>query len=156
MEFVNFEAIDSDQESQENFEEEDILSGNDNFIDDKSVEGDTTQPSFYRFVNQIRDLQEALNCDGQSHVDHRDFQPEMYLCEPRENVEFDNFEDSAKLSEKFKKSLRTSDDVDKEDSFFGAILFGLLTKLSNNGSFNEQPVAEILDHEFAKKLLSEK
>ena len=80
----------------------------------------------------------------------------MYLCEPRENVEFDNFEDSAKLSEKFKKSLRTSDDVDKEDSFFGAILFGLLTKLSNNGSFNEQPVAEILDHEFAKKLLSEK
>ena len=156
MEFINFEAIDSDQESQENFEEEDILSGNDNFIDDKSVEGDTTQPSFYRFVSQTHDPQEALNCDDQSHVDHRDLQPEMYICEPRENVEFDNFEDSAKLSEKFKKSLRTSDDVDKEDSFFGAILFGLLTKLSNNGSFNEQPVAEILDHEFAKKLLSEK
>ena len=46
MEFINFEAIDSDQELQENFEEENILSGNGNFINDKSVKGDTTQPSF--------------------------------------------------------------------------------------------------------------
>ena len=42
----------------------------------------------------------------------------MYICEPRENVEFDNFEESAKLSEKFKKSLRKFEDVDEEDSFF--------------------------------------
>ena len=70
MEFINFEAIDSDQESQENFEEKDILSENDNFIDDKSAERDTKQPSFYRFVNQTRDPQEALNCDDQCHVDH--------------------------------------------------------------------------------------
>ena len=94
--------------------------------------------------------------DDQSHFDHRDLQPEMYICEPRENVEFDNFEDSVKLSEKFKKSLCTFEDVDKEDSFFYTILFGLLTKLSNNGSFNEQPTAEILGEEFAKKLPSEK
>ena len=40
--------------------------------------------------------------------------------------------------------------------FFGAILFGILTKLSNNCSFNEQPAAEILGQTFAKKLLSEK
>ena len=46
MEFINFEAIDSDQELQENFEEENILSENGNFINDKSVKGDTTQPSF--------------------------------------------------------------------------------------------------------------
>ena len=80
----------------------------------------------------------------------------MYICEPKENVEFDNFEESAKLSEKFKKSLHTFEEVDEEDSFFCAILFGLLTKFSNNGSFNEQPAAEILGQKFAKKLLSEK
>ena len=80
----------------------------------------------------------------------------MYICEPRENVELDNFEDSAKLSEKFKKTLRTFEDVDEVNSFFGAILFGLLTKLPNNGSFNEEPAAEILGQKFAKKLPSEK
>ena len=61
---------------QKNFKEEDILFENDNFIDDKSLEGDSTQPSFYRFVNQTRDPREALKCNDQSHVDHRDLQPE--------------------------------------------------------------------------------
>ena len=48
------------------------------------------------------------------------------------------------------------EDLDDEDSFLGTILFELLTNLSNNGSFNEQPAAEILGQEFVKKLLSEK
>ena len=47
----------------------------------------------------------------------------MYICEPRENVEFDNFEESAKLSEKFKKSLRKFEDVDEEDYFFLALFY---------------------------------
>ena len=41
-----FEAIDSDQELQGNFEEEDIISEKGNFIDDKSVEGDTHRHAF--------------------------------------------------------------------------------------------------------------
>ena len=127
-EFINFAAVDSDKKSRKNFEEKNTFSENDNFIDDKSIEKDTTQPSFYRFVNHTRDPQEALNCNDQSHVDHRDLQPEMYIYEPRQHVEFYDFEDSAKLSEKFKKTLRTFENVGEGDSIFGAILFGLLTK----------------------------
>lgn len=52
----------------------------------------------------------------------------MYIYEPRQHIEFHDFEDSAKLSEKFKKTLRTFENVGEEDSIFGAILFGLLTK----------------------------
>ena len=92
MEFINFAAVDSDQESRKNFEEKNTFSENDNFIDDKSIEKDTTQPSFYRLVNHTCDPQEALNCNDQSHVDHRDLQPEMYIYEPRQHVEFHDFE----------------------------------------------------------------
>lgn len=74
---------------------------NDEFIDDDSVLGDTTHPCFYRFVNQTRDLNENLNCDDQLHLDRRDLQPEMYICEPRQNVEFDDFDKNAELSDKF-------------------------------------------------------
>ena len=78
--------------------------------------------SFYRFVNQTRDPHEALNCDDKSHVDHRDLQPEMYVSEPRENVEFDNFYDSAKQSKKLKKVLRTFEYV-YEKILFSALFY---------------------------------
>lgn len=156
MKFINFEAIDSDQDSQENCEEQNFFSKNDEFIDDESVHGDTTHPHFYRFVNQTRDPNDNLNCNDQLHLDRRDLQPEMYICKPRQNVEFDDFDKSTELSDKFKKPLCTFEDVDKEDSFFAAVLFGLLTKLSGNGNFTEESTIEILGQEFAKKLLSEK
>ena len=82
MKFINFEAIDSDQDSQENCEEQNFFSKNDEFIDDESVHGDTTHPYFYRFVNQTRDPNDNLNCNDQLHLDRRDLQPEMYICKP--------------------------------------------------------------------------
>lgn len=125
-----------------------FFSENDDFIDDKYIEGDTTQSNFCRFINQTRDPQEALNCDDQFHV-HDHLHPEMYICKPRQNVEFNKFDDSVKLLEKPKKTLRSFENVDKDDSlFFVAILFGLLIKISDNGSVDEQPAAEFLDQEF--------
>ena len=40
----------------------------------------------------------------------------MYISEPRVDVNFDNFDESTKLSGKFKKNLHTFEDVDEEDS----------------------------------------
>lgn len=102
----------------------------DEFIDDESVQEGSTQPTFYRFINQIRNLSDALNCDDQSHPDTCDLQPQLYIPEPRENIDFNDCDESTKLSDKFKKTLRAFEDVDKEDSFFAAVLFSLLTKLS--------------------------
>ena len=72
----------------------------------------------------------ALNCDDQSHPDTCDLQPQLYIPEPRENIDFNDCDESTKLSDKFKKTLHAFEDVDKEDSFFAAVLFSLLTKLS--------------------------
>ena len=80
----------------------------------------------------------------------------MYICEPRQHVEFYDFDKSTNLSDKFKKTLHTFEDAGKENSFFAAILFGLLTKLSDSGDFTEAFVAKILGREVAKKFLCEK
>lgn len=97
MESIHFEA-DNLSSNLEDDDEQILSPKNDNFIDDSVQEG-SESPSFYRFVNQTRDLDEALNDN-----DQRDLQPEMSLAESRENVTFDEFDDASNLSDKFKKN----------------------------------------------------
>ena len=98
MEFIQFEADDLDQKQHKTDEEEiDLLAENDYFFDDDSVQEESEEPSFYRFVNQTRELNEALNC----RIDRQDLQPEMFFAESRENFDFDEFDESVKLSDKF-------------------------------------------------------
>ena len=98
MEFIQFEADDLDQKQHKTDEEEiDLLAENDYFFDVDSVQEESEEPSFYRFVNQTRELNEALNC----RIDRRDLQPEMFFAESRENLDFDEFDESVKLSDKF-------------------------------------------------------
>lgn len=96
MEFINFEADDLDEEQL------DLLAEND-VIDDESVQEEIEEPSFCRFVNQTRDLNEALNCDNRFCLGWRDLQPEMFISEGRENNDFNELNGSAKLSNKFKR-----------------------------------------------------
>ena len=50
-----------------------LLAEDDDFIDGESVQEESEELSFYRFVMQTRDLNEALNCDDGSHLDRRHF-----------------------------------------------------------------------------------
>ena len=97
MESIHFEA-DNLSSNLEDDDEQILSPKNDNFIDDSAQEG-SESPSFYRWVNQTRDLDEALNDN-----DQRGLQPEMFLAESRENVTFDEFDDASNLSDKFKKN----------------------------------------------------
>ena len=104
MEYIQFEAEDSDQNWQKNDEEEvNFLAEDDDFIDEESVKEESEEPAFYRFINQTRDLNEALNCDDGSCLHRRDLQPEKFIAEVRENVDFDEFDERAKLSGKLKR-----------------------------------------------------
>ena len=100
MDYINFEAKDFNEESKLNFsskENDDDRS----FINDNEEE---TQPaSFYRFFCQTRDPAEAVNDDDRSHLDTRDLQPEMFLIDHRDDVEFHAFGEIGKCSELFKK-----------------------------------------------------
>ena len=64
MEFIHFETDDSSL----NLEDDDELifsPQNDNLIDDDSVQEEDESPSICRFVNQMRNLDEALDDDNQ-------------------------------------------------------------------------------------------
>ena len=155
MEFIHFETDDSSL----NLEDDDELifsPQNVNLIDDDSVQEEDESPSICRFVNQTRNLDEALDDDNQSHLDRRDLQPEIFFTESRENVEFDEFNEADKWSDKFKKILRNFKDGDVKDSFFDAILFGLLFMFSDGKNETRESIDDILGKEFVTKLFSDK
>ena len=72
-----------------------------------------------------------------------------------EHVEFDDFHDASKCAEKFKKSLVSLQDGVIKDSFFDAILYGLLFKFSENSMVSREKIRDILREEFSNKLISE-
>lgn len=124
MEFIWFEEEDLDQNRQKNDEEELNLPAEDDFVDEKSIQEESEEPSFYRFINQTRDLNEVLNCDDGSRLERRDLLPEMFIAEGIENVDFNEFDERAKLLDKFKKTIRKFEDIDAKDSFL--VLFYLV------------------------------
>ena len=125
MEFIWFEEEDLDQNRQKNDEEElNLPAEDDDFIDEKSIQEESEEPSFYRFINQTRDLNEVLNCDDGSRLERRDLLPEMFIAEGIENVDFNEFDERAKLLDKFKKAIRKFEDIDAKDSFL--VLFYLV------------------------------
>lgn len=125
MEFIWFEEEDLDQNRQKNDEEElNLPAEDDDFVDEKSIQEESEEPSFYRFINQTRDLNEVLNCDDGSRLERRDLLPEMFIAEGMENVDFNEFDERAKLLDKFKKAIRKFEDIDAKDSFL--VLFYLV------------------------------
>lgn len=125
MEFIWFEEEDLDQNRQKNDEEElNLPAEDDDFVDEKSIQEESEEPSFYRFINQTRDLNEVLNCDDGSRLERRDLLPEMFIAEGIENVDFNEFDERAKLLDKFKNTIRKFEDIDAKDSFL--VLFYLV------------------------------
>ena len=129
MEYINFEA----EVEAENVEDEEELvfsdQENENFIDDSNC-NNIQSPSFYRFVNQSRDPVEAVEDDDGSRLGRHDLKPDMFHAIKREQVEFDDFDDIQECANRFKKSLCSFEESNLQDSFFEAILYGLLFKLS--------------------------
>ena len=122
MDFIDFEAIEDGCNEDLIFSDDgnkDISKVDDTFIDDSKQK--ENEPDFYgsidqkrdlnelgsykKFVNQTRDLREAIygESDNVTFVDKRDLQPELYPVESRESVIFDDFLGHEKFAEKFKK-----------------------------------------------------
>ena len=152
MEYVNFDA--KDENASDN--EELVFSDNEgeNFIDDSNQEGNQS-PSFCRFMNQTRDPAEAVNDDDVSHLDRRDLQPDMFYCINRKHVEFDEFDNYQNCAEKFIKSLCSFQDYLK-DSFFNAILYGLLFHRTEDNKVCKDKAEEILGKQFFDKFKEKK
>ena len=120
MDYVDFEAeVEYVNDSNEEF----MFS--ENLIDDKliddSIQEENDQPSFYRFVNQTQDPDQALNDDNKSKLDVHDLQPKVFYDIKRVFVEFDEFDGYQKYADKFKETL-CSFQGDLKNFFFNAIL----------------------------------
>ena len=152
MEYINFEA-DEENQNLSSDDEFSLSPPNDNFIDD-CAEYDPS--SFYRFVNQTRDPTEVLDDNDQSHPDRQDLQPEMFLAENREHVEFDDVSKAIKCANKFKKNLLNFKDGDIKVSFFDAILYGLLSKFYEKNEVLREDAKHVFGEEFVDKLFREK
>ena len=141
MDFIEFEAKDTDQQNEELNDENNNNSGETdgnyieevdrNFIDDTEQESD---PNFYRrLISQTKDPYVAVygERDDEDFVDKTYTQPELYAAENRDDVIFDEFSGYEKLVAKFKESLSSFEDSKTENSFFDAIIHELLHKLTN-------------------------
>ena len=58
----------------------------------------------------------------------------LYAIEDRERVIFDEFSGYEKSVEKFKKSLSSFSDTNNENSFFDAVIYNLMFKLTEGKS----------------------
>ena len=128
MEYINFEAEVSNEEEELNFSDNEN-DDNRSFINDNEPEDHAA--SFYRFVNQTQDPAKAVNDDDVWDLDNRYLQPEMFIINNKDTVEFDEFKEPSKRSELFKKSLLLFDDNIK-DYFFNSVLYELLFKPTEN------------------------
>ena len=113
-------------------------------------------PSFYRFVNQSADPFEAVEDDDGSKVDRCDLQPEMFLTKKRQQVEVDDFDDYQEYANRFTKSLCLFEESDLHDSFFEAILNGLIFKLSPDNKVYKDDSKKILGENFFKEFSEKK
>ena len=155
MEFIDFEA--TEEFNQQN---KDLIFSDDenndgkvagNFMDD-AKEFDNSEPSFYRkFDNQVKDPRVDIyeESDDEDFSDTRDMQPELYAIEDREKVIFDEFSGYEKSVEKFKKSLASFSDSDRENSFFDAVIYGLMSNLTEK-NITKDKVESVLGEEFYK------
>ena len=88
--------------------------------------------------------------DDETFLDTRDLQPELYVIEERERVIFDEFSAYEKSVEKFKKSLSFFSDTNNENSFFDAVIYGLMFKLTEGKIVSRNKVKSVLEAEFYK------
>lgn len=70
--------------------------------------------------------------------------PELYAVENWDDIIFDEFSRYEKLVTKFKESLSSFDDSKTENSFFEAIICGVLFKLSDGKSVTKNKAENVL------------
>ena len=114
-------------------DEESLL---DDFIESENDDGDEEDLTFYtRFEN--RERFKSFQNQSKNPVDEfirseRDYygndnQPEMFVSENREQIEFHSFKDYKQKAEVFKKTLLCFSDTSIKNRFFYSVVYGLAT-----------------------------
>ena len=106
MEFTDVEATEDSQENQPlAFSDDDEEMTNDAM--ENFIKFDPDDLKHYRkFPNETRDSKTAIYEDDEMYLGEEDQQPELYVPENRDSVEFDEFSGFEKSVKKFQKNLK--------------------------------------------------
>ena len=162
MDFIQFEAIDGSQQNETiDFSDDEKTDQDENFIDDS--EQPMEDVSFYRkldsenidhynkFPNPTRDPSIAAYEDDEMFYGTEDTQPELFVPENRECVEFDKFEGFEKSVKKFKDTLQNLKNTG--NPFFDSIVYGVMFRISDGKVFEQNKVNDVLEKYFYEELL---
>ena len=137
MDFILDKAKDDSQALQFSDEEE-IENDADDFINDEEIseegvrfyrERDTLDlNNYYKFSKQTRDPRKAIFEDCGIFFGE-DFQPELFVPEDRESVDFDKVQGFEKYAQNFKDTLLTFDNV--ENYLLHSVVYGLMFEVDN-------------------------
>ena len=78
----------------------------------------------------------------------RDLQPEMLDIENRDEVVFDNFHSYRKCTDQFIKPLTPFKNGDVKNSFFDAVTYSLMFKLTEESNTSREQVERVLRENF--------
>ena len=111
MEYIHFETEEIQCTDQVNISDNEKLSENNDFINDSEEIADNKSlyrkldpynlEHYIKFSNRTQDPVSALFEDDKIFFDETDQQPELYMAQGVENVEFDNFSGFEKSVKKF-------------------------------------------------------
>ena len=80
----------------------------------------------------------------------------MFHTIKQEQVEFDDFDDNQECAYSFKKSLCSFEESNLQDSFFEAILYSLLFKLSPDNKVCKDNAKKAFGEKFLKNLVKKR
>ena len=139
-------------------DEESLL---DDFIESENDDGDEEDLTFYRrfenrerfksFQNQSKNLVDEFIRSERDYYGN-DNQPEMFVSENREQIEFHSFKDYKQTAEEFKKTLLCFSDTSIKNNFFYSVVYGLAHIKTEKRPITFESAIDILGRENFLKL----
>ena len=143
------------------FSEASLEFGNENeeidSLIDNAPQPDENDVSFYReinnrFLNQTKNLQNAIFEQDDLLCEIGDSQPELFDPVSRNLVVFDRFEGSEEQVDRFKKTLKNFGD--NENQFFESVIYGVMFHKSNGEILDQARIIEVLGEDFNNDLFN--
>ena len=106
---------------------------------------------YNKFPNQTRDPSIAVYEDDEMFYGTEDTQPELFVPENMECVEFDKFEGFEKSVKKFKDTLQNFENTN--NPFFDSIVYGVMFRISKGKVLEKNKESDVLGKGFYEELL---
>ena len=153
-EFIHFEA-DASDESNDEGEPMDV----DNSLIDDSMVHENNEPSFFRFYNQTRDVEEVFNDDEEEEelLEANNYLDECEIADIK-NESYDKFEKFEVKRNLFLRGLlNPTEEQTKENSFYLTLLYAIrFNKTKKSDLCEESEIEDQIGNDLYSKIIGKK